>query len=339
MFLNRFYEKEKRGIIIGITAALIVISISGCSIGSKSDGSLDDGESNNNQENITSTEENLDVSDNDSQIENTEDTLISNATDSNLKDIDSTADTLDFVDAFGNPYTVEINNSFPFNSYISSYFIIDGDKKDYIGDDNYTTMQGIDVSSHQGDIDWDDVAESGVEFVFIRIAYRGYGEEGKLVCDEKFESNYEGAVSAGLKVGVYFFAQAINEDEAIEEAEFVLDILDGRSLDLPIIYDPESILDDDSRTDDVTGEQFTLNTIAFCDYIKEAGYDTGYYANMLWEAYELDMSLIDVDYIWYADYEDVPQTPYEFQFWQYSESGSVDGIDGVVDLDLWIISN
>lgn len=137
-----------------------------------------------------------------------------------------------------------------------------------------------------------------------------------------------------MDVGVYFFSQAVNEKEASQEAEFVLENLQGYELQLPVVYDPESILDDEARTDDVTGAQFTKNTIVFCEKIKEAGYQPMIYSNMLWEAFQFDLEQLAAYPIWYADYEPLPQTPYAFDIWQYSNEGIVDGIDSAVDLDI-----
>lgn len=175
------------------------------------------------------------------------------------------------------------------------------------------------------------------EFAILRIGYRGYGEEGTLNADEKFAQNMENARKAGIDVGVYFFSQAVNEEEAKEEADFVLEHLKGQELQMPVVYDPEHILEDEARTDDVTGEQFTQNAKVFCKEIEEAGYDAMIYSNMLWEAYELDLEKL-LDYpVWYADYEELPQTPYRFSMWQYSSTGSVAGIEGNVDLNIQLL--
>lgn len=175
------------------------------------------------------------------------------------------------------------------------------------------------------------------EFAILRIGYRGYGEEGTLNADEKFEQNMENARKAGIDVGVYFFSQAVNEEEAKEEADFVLEHLKGQELQMPVVYDPEHILEDEARTDGVTGEQFTQNAKVFCKEIEEAGYDAMIYSNMLWEAYELDLEKL-LDYpVWYADYEELPQTPYRFSMWQYSSTGSVPGVEGNVDLNIQLL--
>lgn len=246
------------------------------------------------------------------------------------------ADILKFVDVFGNSYEVEINPNIAKKKYQDTNFGRKGDKLFY-KDDNFSSRLGVDVSYHQGSIDWEKVKADGYDFAMIRIGYRGYGTEGTLNLDTSFHDNIKNAQNAGLDVGVYFFAQAINEEEALEEAEFVLEYLNGYQLQLPVVYDPESILDDEARTDDVTGEQFTKNTEVFCKRIQEAGYDSMIYSNMLWEAYELDLEQLASYPIWYADYEPLPQTPYDFTMWQYSNSGTVDGIEGTTDLNIQFI--
>lgn len=243
---------------------------------------------------------------------------------------------LNFVDVFGQEYETEILDDVPKHDYDLSKFTHDGSKLSY-ADDRYSYRLGIDVSHHQGSIDFAKVKAAGFDFVFLRIGYRGYGEAGTINADKKFAEYYQQAKAAGLDVGVYFFAQAINETEAGEEADFVINTLKGYELDLPVVYDPESILDDVARTDNVSGEQFTKNTIAFCQKISDAGYGTMVYSNMLWEAFEFDMTKISDYPIWYADYEALPQTPYEFSYWQYSNEGTVDGVSGAVDVDIELI--
>lgn len=243
---------------------------------------------------------------------------------------------LDFVDAHENSYQVEVNPRVIKNEYKKDLFVHDGEKL-YYEDEKYTSRLGIDVSKHQGTIDWEKVKADGYEFAILRIGYRGYGESGTLRTDEKFYEYLEGAKEVGLDVGVYFFSQAINEEEAIEEAKLVIDILNGYKLDMPIVYDPESILHTTSRTDNVTGEQFTKNTKAFCDFIVKEGYETMIYSNMLWQAFQLDLEYLSDFTIWYADYEPIPQTPYNFTIWQYTEEGQVDGIDGNCDINIQLI--
>ncbi len=244
---------------------------------------------------------------------------------------------LHFVDVYKKPYQVEINPNVEKHNYKNECFIHDGHYLSYEGDAGYTSRLGVDVSEHQGYVDWQQLKEDGFSFAFIRLGYRGYGQEGNILLDKEFHRNMENAQAAGFDVGVYFFAQAVNEEEAQEEADFVLENLKGYSLELPVVYDPESILDDEARTDNVSGEQFTKNTEVFCSAVEDAGYDPMIYANMLWEAFELDLEQLSEYPLWYADYEPAPQTPYHFQFWQYTNEGEVPGIEGRADLNIQLI--
>lgn len=259
------------------------------------------------------------------------------ADEKNVESTEEEQNVLDFVDAHGEHYTVEINEAVEKNPYDNELFVKDDNHKISYEDKKYTSRLGVDVSVFQGHIDWEQVKAAGYEFAILRIGYRGYGEEGTLNADEKFEQNLENARKAGMDVGVYFFSQAVNEEEAKEEADFVLEHLRGQELQMPVVYDPEHILEDEARTDEVTGEQFTDNAETFCKAVEEAGYDAMIYSNMLWEAYELDLEKLSDYPIWYADYEALPQTPYRFCMWQYSSTGSVPGIEGNVDLNIQLL--
>lgn len=245
-----------------------------------------------------------------------------------------------FQDVEENSYRAELLENVPRNTYDFSKLHTDEQTgfKTYEDEENGVTSRiGIDVSEFQGeDIDWKQVRESGIEFVIIRLGYRAYGETGELVLDDMFDRNMQGALDAGLDVGVYFFSQAITPGEAVEEAEFVLEHVRGYEIDGPIVYDTEEIKGDTARTDNNTRQEFTNYCKVFCDTIEQAGYDPMIYANMKWMAFTLDMEqLADYDF-WYADYHDVPQCPYEYEIWQYSETGAVPGINANVDLNVWL---
>ena len=199
---------------------------------------------------------------------------------------------------------------------------------------------GIDVSSYQGDINWQLVREDGVEFAFIRAGYRGYGEEGKLCADEKFAANYDGAHSAGIDAGVYFFSQAITPDEAVEEAKFVLEILDGRPLEYPIVFDWETVFvpsgEDAPRTEDVMPQTLTLSAIAFCETIDDAGYKSMIYTNKKQAVLKYDLRQLKKYPIWFAYYDTTLNYCYNFDVWQYG-TAFVDGIEGEVDVNIAMI--
>ena len=193
---------------------------------------------------------------------------------------------------------------------------------------------GIDVSKFQGEIDWEKVKEAGVEFAMIRVGFRGYGQSGKLVEDVNAKKNYENATKAGIKVGVYFFAQAITVEEAKEEAEYVLGLIDGWQLDMPVAYDWECLAAD-YRTAGADPQTVTDCAKAFCDVIGQAGYDTMIYFN---PSQSRDMMYLEelVDYgFWLAMYSDQMTYEYKVDMWQYTKEGKVPGIKGNVDINLY----
>lgn len=204
----------------------------------------------------------------------------------------------------------------------------------------YEVLQGIDVSEHQGEVDWEAVAADGIDFAIIRAGYRGYSEGG-LFEDGYFEDNMEGAIDAGLDVGVYFFSQAINTEEAIEEASYLLELLEPYSgkLSLPVFYDWESIGNDEARTDGLGGEIITDCALAFCEALQTGGYDTGvyFYRNLGYFSYDLGR-MAELTW-WAAALNDYPDFYYEHFLWQNAVTGpgSVDGVEGEVDRNMLFI--
>ena len=201
------------------------------------------------------------------------------------------------------------------------------------GDDNTTASVGIDVSTYQGTIDWQAVKDAGIDYVIVRAAYRGY-ETGKIVPDDLYEQNIRGAADVGLHVGVYLYSQALSEHEAEEEADYLLSLIEGLPVDYPVVYDQEEYTADKARTDGLTGEQATLNALAFCRRVHEAGYIPMIYTNNDWATTMYDMERLDHYPVWYADYTSTPTLPGGFAMWQYTDSGQVPGITGPVDLNL-----
>lgn len=222
----------------------------------------------------------------------------------------------------------------PKNTLNNDNFTADSTFKYYSENGKAASLEGIDISSYSGDINWEKVKNSGVDFVIIRIGGRGYGKEGALYTDDKALEYIEGAHNAGLKVGGYFFSQAINVEEAVEEADYVKSILGDIKLEFPVAYDWEIIKDEDARTDNVSAAEATNCARAFCDRIIEHGYKTMLYSPSRELYFKYDLSrLADID-IWYCEYSDVPTFYYQFSMWQYSSTGRVDGIDADVDMNI-----
>ncbi len=199
--------------------------------------------------------------------------------------------------------------------------------------ENISTV-GIDVSYVQGDIDWQAVKKAGVDFAFIRCGGRGYGGKGIIFEDDTFRQNAREALDAGIDIGVYFYSQAITVEEAKEEAEFVLNIIKDYNIKYPVAFDWEHFEDDVARTDNVDRETLTDMAREFCTVIDNAGYNSIIYANRSLLYFEYDLArLADIE-IWLASYENTPNFYYDFGIWQYTTEGTVDGINGTVDLNV-----
>lgn len=208
----------------------------------------------------------------------------------------------------------------------------------YAGD-NYTARTGIDVSVHQGEIDWEQVAADGIDFAFIRLGNR-WSVDGHIAIDTYALQNLAGAEAAGLDIGVYFFSMALNEEEAREEAQFVLDTLDGKKLQLPVVFDWEPVAGENSRSNNMDYSKLDDVAIAFCDAIREGGYEPMIYGNQNFFYNRFDLSRLKAYKLWFANYNsrNVPDLYYSFDYWQYSSTGRVKGISGNVDMNLMFVA-
>lgn len=196
-----------------------------------------------------------------------------------------------------------------------------------------TSIPGIDVSEFQGDIDWQQVKAAGVEFAIVRVGYRSYGG-GVINFDKNFAKNLEGAAAAGIKTGVYFFSQAVSVEEAIEEADAVLDAIAPYNITYPVVYDWEIIYEDDARTDNIPVETLTDCCIAFCERVEGAGYTPMVYQNKRTTLFKLDLPRLTEYDFWLAEYGKKPTYYYDYKIWQYSNTGKIPGISGDVDLNI-----
>ena len=195
-----------------------------------------------------------------------------------------------------------------------------------------TGVLGIDVSKWQKEIDWDKVKNEGVDFAIIRCGYRG-SVTGSLVEDPYFEQNIKGAQAAGIKVGVYFFTQAVNEVEAVEEASMVISLVRDYELQYPVFIDTEGA-GGNGRADSLNVEERTAVCEAFCTTVKNAGLEAGVYASRNWYNNKLTASTLESYAIWLAEYRSVPLYQGYYQMWQYTSKGKINGINGNVDLNV-----
>ena len=195
------------------------------------------------------------------------------------------------------------------------------------------SILGIDVSRYQGQIDWQQVKSAGVEFVMIRAAFRGYGN-GLLYEDPMAQTNYQGAKAAGLKVGAYLFSQAISVEEAQEEARYIMELTKDWELDMPLVYDWECLAED-YRTVGVDARMLTDYSIAFCETVEAAGFDAMIYFNPNQSHKQMYLEELTGYGFWLAMYSDQMDYPYKVDMWQYTNQGSVPGISGNVDINLY----
>ena len=205
---------------------------------------------------------------------------------------------------------------------------------EYIKDGQTASHKGIDVSKYQKNIDWAKVAADGVEYAFIRVGCRGYGSAGTLIEDEKFHQNVKGALAQGIKVGAYFFSQALNEEEALEEAELVIKELEDYDITYPVAVDIERIEGQTARQDTLSVEERTKVCIAFCESIRGAGYIPMVYGDLETFSELLDIEKLAEYDFWICETGGTMTFPYEFAVWQYSHEGRVDGITGDTSISM-----
>lgn len=231
----------------------------------------------------------------------------------------------------------KVNAELALNDYDPDYFSGKGVTMTY-NEPGVTVLRGVDVSRWQEDIDWEKVAADGVQFAILRAGAR-YQTSGELFTDRKFEEYYAGASAVGIKLGYYIYSQAVNTDEAVEEADYILSLLKGKRVDGPVVFDWETAGSDNpnARSNNVPVSVVCDCAVAFCERIKAAGYSPMIYMNTHDAYIKYDLSRLQDYPIWYAGQYNgaYPKFVYDFDIWQYTSSGKVDGISGGADMDLW----
>lgn len=238
--------------------------------------------------------------------------------------------------ADGTEEWVLISPYLPKHEYDFTKLVCQSDIMKYYVDGKQASFVGADISKNQDYVDFIKVKKAGVDYVMLRVGARGYGT-GQLVLDDYFAENMKRATDAGLEIGVYFFSQAITVEEAVEEANMVLQNLAEYSITYPVGYDMEYVANDTARIESLSRTEKTNIAKAFLDTIENAGYKTILYGNKQWLIKEIDMSkLTDYD-IWLSQIQDIPDYPYQFTMWQYSNKASIDGIAGYTNLNISFI--
>ncbi len=239
----------------------------------------------------------------------------------------------DYIDYQG--FKIPVKEDVPLNSYDARGFFYDDNGYMRYELNGQEAILGIDVSYHQKLINWEEVAEAGIEFAMIRVGRRGYGEEGTLGMDELYVENITGALRNGIKVGVYFFSQATNLWEVDEEVVMLLSLIEPYDITYPVVFDWEFVPGVEyARTNFVTGQEITTMTKYFCEQVENAGYQPMVYLNLDFGYLYLDLSELKQYPIWLAELNLRPRFYYHFDMWQYSFTGVVPGIEGDVDMNL-----
>ncbi len=229
---------------------------------------------------------------------------------------------------------VDVIGSIPENTYFEEGFSTnDKGYKEYALNGRKSSFTGIDVSEYQKNIDWIQVAESGIDFAMVRVGARGY-QSGKLTVDDRFQENLRGCSENGIKIGLYFYSQAQNESEAMEEAMTCVLAAGSYPVEYPIVFDTESVLNDASRTENLSKEQLSNIAKAFCDTVAQYGYSPMIGATKKQFATRMDLSIIAAYDWWLFDTDENTVFPYRFKMWQYSHDGKVGGIPDPVNLDI-----
>jgi len=224
------------------------------------------------------------------------------------------------------PYLTK--NTYDFTNLVSQSNIMK-----YYENGKKVSFLGVDVSKYQDYVDFGSLKSEGVDYVMIRVGARGYST-GQITLDENFDDNMIRAKEAGLEVGVYFYSQAVSEEEAIEEANFVREHIAAYEIDYPVAFLMEKVSNDKARTDGLSKNDKTLITRAFLNTIKEAGYMPMVYGNKEWLIKEVDLSKLSEYDIWLSQSGDLPDYPYRFSMWQYTNTGDINGISGYANLSI-----
>ncbi len=231
---------------------------------------------------------------------------------------------------------VLISPYLPKHEYDFTQLVCQSDLMKYYQEGKLTSYVGVDISKYQDYVDFLKLKKAGVDFVMLRVGARGYGS-GQIVLDDYFADNIKRAADAGLQIGVYFSSQAITEEEAVEEANVVLDNIKDYKVTYPVAFDMSFVDNDTARIETVSRADKTKITKAFLDTIATAGYKPLLYGNKEWLIKEIDLSKLSAYDVWLSQMEDVPDYPYRFTMWQYANDVTIDGIAGYANMNISFI--
>ena len=237
----------------------------------------------------------------------------------------------------GSTEWVEINDKLAANSYDTAKFVYQNPQMKYYVNGKQASWFGVDISSKQGIVDFEKLKKAGVDFVMIKVGGRGYSS-GNIVLDSSYKDYMNGAKNAGLGIGVYFYSQAVDKDEACEEAETLLELIKDYPVKYPVVFDMESVEGDMARTDALDVSTRTELARIFLKTIKAEGYTPMLYGDKEWLVTKLDLEKLQDYDVWLSQETDTPDYPYEYTMWQYNKSGTVSGISGTAGLNISLVN-
>lgn len=211
--------------------------------------------------------------------------------------------------------------------------------KQYMENGRKISYVGVDISKHTGKVYFPSLKAAGVDYVMIRLGSRGY-TTGQITLDENFKENIEGAIEAQLDVGIYFYSQAVSQDEAVQEANFVVQNLEPyrAHVKYPVAFNMGFVSNDKSRIEGLSREDKTTVTISFLDAVRASGYVPMIYGDKEWLLKEVDLTKLQDYDVWLSQEEEIPDYPYRYAMWQYNTDGVLNGIDGGADLNICFVS-
>ena len=222
------------------------------------------------------------------------------------------------------------------NTYDFSKLESDKNQLKYIENGKKASYLGVDLSKYQGDVDFSQLKQDGIDYVMLKVGGRGYSS-GQITADDYFSVNLQSATDAGLGIGVYFFSQAVTAEEAVEEANYVINSLAGYNIQYPVAFDMEYVENDTARVEALTRADKTAVARAFLTTVQNAGYRPMIYGNKEWLLKKIDLTQLTEFDVWLSQEKDVPDYPYKFAMWQYTTSAKLSGISGYADLNLCFI--
>lgn len=211
--------------------------------------------------------------------------------------------------------------------------------KKYTENGKKISYVGIDISKHNGSVNFRSLKAAGIDYVMLRLGARGYST-GQLSLDDNFVENIEAAVEAGLDIGIYFYSQAINQEEAVQEVNFIVQNLEPyrANITYPVAFDMENVSNDKARIDELSRDDKTTITASFLSGVQAAGYNPMIYGNKEWLIKNIDLAKLQDYDIWLSQDQDIPDYPYQFAMWQYTTTGVVNGVKGDANLNICFVS-